>query len=148
MYAWCIIGESTTGLILLCKGVILDYFEREVFGAQAAFQLSFVGTLIQLFYALSAAFIRVVELFINMRTAFLVGGLLVSGGLAAAGSATQVYKYIYRKSKCYNLWDNNPCICARFGRSFYPLAFALLWEIASSTVYVLFDIILTYSLVA
>ncbi|CDS02777.1 hypothetical protein LRAMOSA00181 [Lichtheimia ramosa] len=67
----------------------MDYFEREVFGAQASFPLSFVSTLIVFHVCIGAALIRVFELVMSMRTAFLMGGLSVSGGLIAAGSATQ-----------------------------------------------------------
>lgn len=73
---------------------MIDYFEREVFGAQASLPLSFVSTLILLNVCIGAALIRVLEFVISMRTAFLVGGLLVSGGLAAAGSATRVCIYL------------------------------------------------------
>lgn len=81
----------------------MDYFEREVFGAEASFQLSFVSTLILFYVAISAALVRVIELFISMRTGFLVGGLLVSGGLAAAGSATQVYGKCVHINFCVTL---------------------------------------------
>lgn len=67
-----------------------DYFEQNVFGEAARVDLSFVSTLMLITTTAGSLFSRIFEIVLGMRLAFLLGSLLYTCGLIAAGSATEV----------------------------------------------------------
>lgn len=67
-----------------------DYFEQNVFGEASRVDLSFVSTLMLITTTAGSLFSRIFEIVLGMRLAFLLGSLLYTCGLIAAGSATEV----------------------------------------------------------
>ncbi|KAI8139342.1 major facilitator superfamily domain-containing protein, partial [Fennellomyces sp. T-0311] len=81
------------GLPYCCIGVMQDYYEREVFGksSNTTVQLSAAGTLVTAMVYLFSYPTTIIYNTLGARLALAIGSLVASGGLIAAGAATEIW---------------------------------------------------------
>lgn len=91
---YIIIKTQTFNVWYIITGVMQDYFEQNTFGESARVDLSFVSTLMLIATTSGSLFSRIFEIVLGMRFAFLLGSLLYTCGLVAAGSATEVCVFL------------------------------------------------------
>ncbi|KAI9490258.1 major facilitator superfamily domain-containing protein [Zychaea mexicana] len=84
-----------------------DHFERYVFGSsdETIIQLSFVGTLGVLLSNGLGFFSQSLEFLIGVKKSTFIGTILVTTGLVAAGSATEIWQLYLSIGVCYGLGD-------------------------------------------
>ncbi|KAI9248230.1 major facilitator superfamily domain-containing protein [Phascolomyces articulosus] len=92
-----------------------DHFQQHVFGQtnEITIQLSFVGTLGVLISNGLGFFSQSLEFLIGLKKSLLIGTVLVSAGLIAAGSTTEIWQLYLSIGICYGLGDTllySPCM--------------------------------------
>ncbi|CDH58910.1 mfs transporter [Lichtheimia corymbifera JMRC:FSU:9682] len=109
-YGWFIVLATFLSLFAvfgtnISWGVMQDYFEQNTFGESARVDLSFVSTLMLIATTSGSLFSRIFEIVLGMRFAFLLGSLLYTCGLVAAGSATEIWHLYLALGLCNGLGD-------------------------------------------
>ncbi|KAJ8657042.1 hypothetical protein O0I10_007376 [Lichtheimia ornata] len=98
--------ETTLIIVSQTKGVMQDYYEREVFGdkvSNAAFQLSFVGTLISVFANLMGPLATILLSYFGTKVVLILGTLFIAIGLFMAGFATEIFHLYLTQGLSYGI---------------------------------------------